>query len=582
MKNSVSFKAIFMAALMTAGATTSINAQQAQGQNQPGNVMMVLDGSNSMWGQINGTAKISIAKEVMTDLITTWDPKAPLGMLVYGHRRKNDCKDVELISTPGLVDRKALINKVQSISPRGKTPISRALTTAAGFGGAYLGQKLDLVLVSDGLETCDADPCATAAGIKAFNTNFKAHIIGFDVNDVEFKQLQCIATETGGEFFRASNASELKDAIASTVAAVSDNGSGNDSAGQGNDSAGKPGEVEPATLLYGKLCETCARLEPLDVNWNVFKAGQQHHQGLGVIYPNDQHQFEPGEYEVAVRLHNSQAIAAGNIEIGEDGKQIDAINLNAGSVLVSSFVNKEDEQAARTALYKFYPIIDGEVGAAIDGSFDNQGQPSETWLNAGTYRATVNIGGNVSDTVDLEIIAGKQISHVFDLRSGVVAPEVFLSEGVKHTIGSSFQKLYESATGAEIIIGRLGQQKPAKPGDYELEISLDSDLGRVIKRFPVTVTAGETITGPFILNATYFDYSGTVDSGVFGTTLFRENKDKTGFNKVDFALGSKGKGLAEPGFYKLEFAPRSGGSFSSEIFEVKVGEQLSIDVKAPQ
>ena len=572
-----------MAALMTTGVATSTNAQQVQDQNQPGNVMMVLDGSNSMWGQIEGTAKISIAKDVMSNLIKTWDPDAPLGMVVYGHRRKNDCNDIEVVSMPGIVDRDVLIDKVQSITPRGKTPISASLNLGVTMaGGMFSNKKIDLILVSDGLETCNADPCATAQSIKTLNANFKAHIIGFDVNDVEFKQLQCIATETGGEFYRANNASDLQDALAKTVAAVSDNGSGNDSAGQGNDSAGKPGEVEPATLLYGKLCETCARLEPLDVNWNVFKAGQQHHQGLGVIYPNDQHQFEPGEYEVAVRLHNSQAIAAGNIEIGEDGKQIDAINLNAGSVLVSSFVNKEDEQAARTALYKFYPIIDGEVGAAIDGSFDNQGQPSETWLNAGTYRATVNIGGNVSDTVDLEIIAGKQISHVFDLRSGVVAPEVFLSEGVKHTIGSSFQKLYESATGAEIIIGRLGQQKPAKPGDYELEISLDSDLGRVIKRFPVTVTAGETITGPFILNATYFAYSGTVDSGVFGTTLFRENKDKTGFNKVDFALGSKGKGLAEPGVYKLEFAPRSGGSFSSEIFEVKVGEQLSIDVKAPQ
>ena len=94
------------------------------------NVMFVLDGSNSMWGQINGTAKISIAKDVMTDLITDWDESVPAGLMIYGHRRKGDCQDIETVALPGQADRQTLISKVQSIKPRGKTPITLSLLTA--------------------------------------------------------------------------------------------------------------------------------------------------------------------------------------------------------------------------------------------------------------------------------------------------------------------------------------------------------------------------------------------------------------------------------------------------------------------
>ena len=151
-------------------------------------VMFVLDGSNSMWGQINGTAKISIAKDVMVDLVNDWDAKIPVGLMIYGHRRKDDCRDIELVSSPGDLDRELLIDKIKSITPRGKTPITSSLIQAALAVHSSKGNP-SVVLVSDGLETCDADPCAAAFSFDLVNPGFDVHVIGFDVNEEESKAL---------------------------------------------------------------------------------------------------------------------------------------------------------------------------------------------------------------------------------------------------------------------------------------------------------------------------------------------------------------------------------------------------------
>jgi Ca-activated chloride channel family protein len=69
---------------------------RANSQEEPrGKSIIVLDASGSMWGQINGEAKIDIAKRVVSDLLSTLDPSLELGLVAYGHRRKGDCTDIE-------------------------------------------------------------------------------------------------------------------------------------------------------------------------------------------------------------------------------------------------------------------------------------------------------------------------------------------------------------------------------------------------------------------------------------------------------------------------------------------------------
>jgi Ca-activated chloride channel family protein len=70
-----------------------------------------------MWGQIEGKAKIDIAKEVLTGLIKDLPAGVDVGLVVYGHRSKGDCNDVEELAPLGAPDKAALIEKVNAISP---------------------------------------------------------------------------------------------------------------------------------------------------------------------------------------------------------------------------------------------------------------------------------------------------------------------------------------------------------------------------------------------------------------------------------------------------------------------------------
>ena len=181
--------------------------------------IIIFDASGSMWGQIKGVPKITIAKNALKKVVKSWNPDIQLGLTVYGHRRKGDCNDIQSVVPVGAVDKSRIIKSVMAISPKGKTPISRAIKRAADEL-KYTEDKATIILISDGKETCDPDPCATAKELKKQGIDFVAHVIGFNVDKTTDKQLACIAHATGGEYFSAKNADALNKAIKKVVKKV--------------------------------------------------------------------------------------------------------------------------------------------------------------------------------------------------------------------------------------------------------------------------------------------------------------------------------------------------------------------------
>ena len=181
-----------------------------------GNVVFILDASGSMWGQIEGLAKIQIAKEVMTDLIGDLPDGLNVGLVAYGHRRKGDCDDVEELVPLGPLNRGELVKQIEAITPLGKTPITLSVRKTAGML-KKIEEETAIILVSDGKETCEGDPCALVRELRAGGVKFVMHVIGFDVTEEEKAQLECIAQEGGGRYYTAGNAGEFKAAAESIV-----------------------------------------------------------------------------------------------------------------------------------------------------------------------------------------------------------------------------------------------------------------------------------------------------------------------------------------------------------------------------
>ncbi|WP_106743479.1 vWA domain-containing protein [Yoonia maritima] len=201
-----------LAFVLAATISTAAIAQDNVG------TVLILDGSGSMWGQIDGTAKITIAQQAVGTILDDFPQDEQLGLTLYGHRQKGSCTDIETIVAPATGTAEDIRTAVNSISPLGKTPMTDAVIAAADALD-YTSRTATVILVSDGVETCHPDPCAAARHLDQSGVNFTTHVIGFDVNDPDaLAQMQCIADATGGRFLRAADAAALNEAIATVVA----------------------------------------------------------------------------------------------------------------------------------------------------------------------------------------------------------------------------------------------------------------------------------------------------------------------------------------------------------------------------
>jgi len=272
---------------------------------QTPSTILVLDGSGSMWGQIDGTPKIDIAKEVVADLLASLPEDQPLGLTVYGHRRKGDCSDIETLVPPAPGTRARIAEAVQSISPKGKTPMLDAVKQAAE-ALRYTEAKAVVILVSDGVETCDADPCATARALEQAGVDFTAHVVGFDVDDPNaLAQMQCLAQETGGSFRTAGSAAELATALQQMASAESPA------------PAAPPPPSLPGQITFAAHETFGEETRDADVVWEIFTAdGQQVMDATQVA--SGAAELPPGDYIVRALRLSDEAVEERRVNLRAD------------------------------------------------------------------------------------------------------------------------------------------------------------------------------------------------------------------------------------------------------------------------
>ena len=175
-------------------------------------IFFILDASGSMWGDAGGITKIEAAKSVLESAVTDLPDEVLVGFAAYGHRREKDCSDVEILVMPGSGDRAGLVDKVRVLQPKGMTPIARSCREVAGLLRDKENETT-IVLVSDGIETCDEDPCEVVRALRAEGIRFVMHVIGFGVDQNAKTQLECVAAAGGGRYFGAADSDSLLAAL---------------------------------------------------------------------------------------------------------------------------------------------------------------------------------------------------------------------------------------------------------------------------------------------------------------------------------------------------------------------------------
>ncbi len=200
---------------MALGAAVLGAALSAEAAEQ---TIIVLDASGSMWAQIDGTPRIAIAREVLDKVLGDLPADRELGFMAYGHRKKGVCSDIELLVPPAAGTAESIREAAAKLNPKGKTPLSEAVRQAAE-ALRYTEDAATVVLITDGIENCQLDPCVLGRELEAAGVNFTAHVVGFDLKSGEGAKVACLAEETGGTYIDAANATELTTALTETVAA---------------------------------------------------------------------------------------------------------------------------------------------------------------------------------------------------------------------------------------------------------------------------------------------------------------------------------------------------------------------------
>jgi hypothetical protein len=202
-------------ALLASALVLATASATAADPKQP-RTIIVMDGSGSMWGQIEGRPKLEIARETVADVVGKLPANQTLGLIAYGHRRKGDCKDIELMVAPAPGTSGQVLKAVNNMRFLGMTPLSEAVRQAAD-ALRHTEQAATVVLVTDGLETCNLDPCAVANELEKSGVNFTAHVIGFGLTKDEGAKVACLATNTGGRYLQASDGAGLFAALRQVV-----------------------------------------------------------------------------------------------------------------------------------------------------------------------------------------------------------------------------------------------------------------------------------------------------------------------------------------------------------------------------
>jgi len=173
-------------------------------------ILFILDASNSMNNSWGKKTRFEVAKELLSKSVTELEgvPRLEIALRVYGHQSDitptfEDCEDTKLEIPFAWKNHSAIRSKIQTIRARGTTPIARSLEAAANDFPDAKARNV-IILITDGLEACDNDPCVIAKKLKDKEINVKPFIIGVGMDLSYLEKFRCIGeyadAETPQEF----------------------------------------------------------------------------------------------------------------------------------------------------------------------------------------------------------------------------------------------------------------------------------------------------------------------------------------------------------------------------------------------
>lgn len=216
-------KILFLPLLLLAFIfTNNINAQQPP---QKTRILFVFDASQSMYARWENGSKMQIATRLLGEMVDSLEDvdNVQLALRVYGHQYSvvpgnRNCKDTKLEVPFADHNHQKIRDKLSGIRPRGTTLIAYALEQAANDFTACNNCRNIIILITDGIEECDGDPCAVALGLQKNGVTLKPFVIGLGLEPEIIDAFKCV-----GNYYDARNEKSFKNVLGIVISQALNN-----------------------------------------------------------------------------------------------------------------------------------------------------------------------------------------------------------------------------------------------------------------------------------------------------------------------------------------------------------------------
>jgi Ca-activated chloride channel family protein len=138
-----------------------------------------------------------LMRELLDSLGRVEQPNFELALRVYGHQKPvppQDCNDtrLEVAFSPTSIPR--IQKTLAGLRPMGTTPIARSLIKAGSDFPECADCRNVIILITDGVEACDEDPCAASRILQQRGVILKPFVIGIGLETNLAKSFSCVGT----------------------------------------------------------------------------------------------------------------------------------------------------------------------------------------------------------------------------------------------------------------------------------------------------------------------------------------------------------------------------------------------------
>lgn len=211
-------------------------------------ILFLLDASQSMYGRWQSDIKFNIARNILGKVLDSLREveNVEVALRVYGHQHSYPpqvCSDSRL-EVPFSKDSFSRIkSRLSSIVPKGTSPIAYSLEQSAHDFPPCDQCRNIVILITDGIEECNGDPCAISRQLQKNGVILKPFIIGIGKNFAD--AFNCVGT-----YFDASGENQLDQALTVVISRAL-----NPTTAQVNllDMQGRPTETNVCMTFYDNV-----------------------------------------------------------------------------------------------------------------------------------------------------------------------------------------------------------------------------------------------------------------------------------------------------------------------------------------